>query len=117
MSQDELVRHVRQAASGPFAPEELNEVLLMVYNILGKATRDGADTLTVTPTAFRWTRADEPTGVWQTDAIPTTVSFRDELHRILARDTIVQRYVQLVEASDGIETFHLGEPVVAPRLA
>lgn len=109
-----LIDHIRQAAHGPFAAQELNEILLMTYNIIGKAVRDGADCLIVTPTALRWSRAGEPLGVWRTNLVPTTVTFRDELHRILDRDALVQRYVQFVDAGDGIETFHIGEAAVAP---
>ena len=109
-----LEQYVHTSAGALFTPPELNYVLLFTYKVLARAMHDGADTLLLTPTEFRWTRHGTELNTFSTTEPRPSISYRDELHRILERDAIVQRYVQLVDASDGIETFHLGEARPAP---
>lgn len=106
---DDLVRYVQTRELEPFAPQEYNEVLRMVYGLIGVAARDGADTLTLTPTELRWTRQGKLLNAFPIDLVRPRVSYRDELHRILARDTTVQRFVHALDDSDGSETFRLGD--------
>lgn len=106
---DDLVHYVQTRDLEPFAPQEYNEVLRFLYGLIGVAARDGADTLTLTPTELRWTRHGETLHAFPIDLVRPRVSYRDELHRILERDAIVQRYVQVVDVVDGVETYHLGD--------
>lgn len=114
---DDLVRYIQTRDVAPFTPHDYNEVLRIVYTLLGVAARDGADTLTITPTAMMWVRQEQVLQSFPTNLVTPRVSYRDELHRILDRDTVVQRYVQFVNAGDGIETFLIGEAAPAPAAA
>lgn len=81
-------------ASTIFARQELTEVLLIVYNILNRALRDGADTLQVEGGRFTWSSAGVERGQFSAARLPQPDVFGQALDMILARDHEAQQHVQ-----------------------
>jgi hypothetical protein len=57
-----LAKHLQHRPSAAIRRGELNEVILVVYNILGWALRDHGDTLRFTRHHATWLRGDVPIG-------------------------------------------------------
>ena len=110
---DELRMHLSGPTSRMFQPAELNEIILTVYNILERAVKDGSDTLHLTPARFVWSRDDTVVGNFRIDRIKPTMSFREALQRILARDPLVRRHMQLVTETPEELTYRLQDVPVA----
>src|SRR5215210_1141030 len=92
----ELKEHLeRRPMRLPFKPRELNEILLLAYNLLDWAIRDRCDTLRITP--HDATRIKEGLPVGQFLQSPRqTMSFRAAMERILERDDIVRKHLRRV---------------------
>lgn len=93
-----LAEHLQGRPAAAFKPNELNEILLLVYNFLKWAVRDGCDELRFTIHDATWTSAGCPVGHFPQSA-RQTVSFRSEMERILARDAVVRHHLQVVTAT------------------
>jgi len=93
---DELLEHLDKSKLGVFEPSELNEVILMVYNIIRRSVRDKCDFLTLTPTHFVLHKEGCSVNRFPVDRPKPTMSFREALKRILDRDEVVRRYLHLV---------------------
>jgi hypothetical protein len=104
---NELRAHLEGNTSQLFPPQELNHVLLMVYGVLRRAVRDGADQFTLTPTRLQWSRQGTPLGEFRTEPPKPAISFRAMLEKIVARDPIVQQHLQLVAESPEELTYRL----------
>jgi hypothetical protein len=81
-------------AQTTFRREELNEVLLIVYNVLNCALKDGADTLRVDAGRFTWGSDQTALGEFRFDRIPHPEVFPQALDTIRARDPLVQQHFQ-----------------------
>lgn len=92
----ELANHVISNTIRGFRRDELNEVILTVYNIIKRTVRDEADELELTSTHFRWSKRGSNLGDFQIDDLKPSVSFRDALKLVIERDDIIQRHIQLV---------------------
>ncbi len=110
---DELRTHLEASKRSIFPPTELNEVLLMVYNIIRRAVLEECDTLQLTPTHFVWSKQGVPVGTFPINQVKPSVSFRDMLLKIVARDPIVQRHLQLVAETTDELTYRLQDVPVA----
>ena len=99
----ELEEHLeRRPMLLPFKPRELNEILLLAYNLLDWAIRDRCDTLRITSHDATWIREGLPVG-----QLPQfsrqTMSFRVAMERILERDEIVRkRLARVAETPDEV---------------
>ena len=98
----ELREHLAHQPAANFRPSELNHIILMVYNVLKAAVRDGCDTLRITPHDATWIREGLPVG-----QLPQfsrqTMSFRAALECILERDEIVRKHlVRVAETPDEV---------------
>ncbi len=93
---DELRTHLNGNTSRIFRPEELNEIILMVYGVLRRAVLEQCDTLTLTPAAFTWSKQGTPIGTFRIVGVKPAMSFRTALQTVVARDSVVQRHLQLV---------------------
>ena len=112
---EELRAHLEASKRSIFPPAELNEVLLMVYNIIRRAVLEQCDTLTLTPRSFVWSRQGTPVGEFPIDRMRPSVSFRAMLEKIVARDPVVQRHLQLVaETQDELNYALQDVPVAQP---
>lgn len=96
---DELRTHLEGNIAVLLPPEQLNHVVLMVYGVLRRAVEDGADSLHLTSEHLVWSKGNMPLGELRINYTQPAVSFRDALTTIVARDPMVQRYVQLTAAS------------------
>jgi hypothetical protein len=77
-----------------FRREELNEVLLMVYNVLNRALKDGADTLRVEAGRFTWGSDQTALGEFRFARIPHPEVFPQALATIRSRDPLVAQHFQ-----------------------
>jgi len=85
-----------------FQNHELNEPVLMVYNIIRRALIDGADTLDYDDTlGFRWSKGGRQLGEFPLDMLPTTAAFSQALTDVLTRDAQVQQHVELITSENG----------------
>jgi hypothetical protein len=95
-----LAKHLQHRPSAAIRRGELNEVILVVYNILGWALRDHGDTLRFTRHHATWLRGDVPIGQFAESPIQT-MTFRAALAIILKRDAVVRQHLQpLAEGDD-----------------
>jgi hypothetical protein len=99
----ELKEHLeRRPMRLPFKPRELNEILLLAYNLLDWTIRDRCDILRITPHDATWIREGLPVG-----QLPQfsrqTMSFRAAMEWILERDEIVRKHlVRVAETPDEV---------------
>jgi hypothetical protein len=84
---------------GDFQPYELNEVLLLVYNVLTWAVRDQADMLTLRPTGFTWSKRGFVVGDFPTHGTSPNPTYFEALQRIVQRDQVVQMNVKNITSS------------------
>lgn len=73
-----------------FKPNELNEVLLLVYNILKWAVRDQADTLILGPVGFSWSKQGDIVGDFPVKGISPKPTYAEAFRQVLERDQIVR---------------------------
>ena len=104
---EELQTYLLHDAIRTFPPEELNEVLLSVYNVLVWTVRDQGDELRLTPTHFEWRKQGTPVGSFRIDRVKPSVSFRSMLEKIVARDPAVRAHLQFVAESPDEVTYRL----------
>ena len=101
----------------PFKPGELNEILLLAYNLLDWAIRDGCNTLRITTHDATWIREGLPVGQLPQSS-KQTETFRAAMRRILERDEIVRRHVQRVSETPDEVTYRITDGAgAAPSLA
>jgi hypothetical protein len=81
-----LIDHIKDI----YEPQEINEVLLMVYNIINFAIRDEADSLEFSPTRIVWIKNNEIKGKMDIDGLRPTVDFLETFKMVLIRDRTVQ---------------------------
>ena len=91
----ELAEHLERDPAAVFKPSELNEILLMGYNLLRWALREGGDTLRITAHDATWIREGCPVGQFP-QSPRQTMSFRAAMERILERDDIVRKHLTRV---------------------
>jgi hypothetical protein len=84
---------------GDFQPHELNEVLLLVYNVLTWAVRDQADTLTLRPIGFTWSKHGLVVGDFPTQGSSPNPTYFEALQRVVERDQVVRANLKEVTAS------------------
>jgi hypothetical protein len=98
-----LQRNAREV----FAPREMNEIILVVYNIIKRAIRDQSDTLTLTRTHFVWTKDGLPVGEFPISLVKPTMTFREAIEMIHSRDEIIREHFRLVaDTPDGL-SYHI----------
>ncbi len=108
----ELQENLAHQPAAHFRPSELNHIILMVYNILKAAVRDGCDTLRFTSHDATWIRGGYPIGQFP-QSPRQTMSFRAAMERILERDEIVRKYLTRVAETPDEVIYRLtddGEP-------
>jgi hypothetical protein len=90
----ELGQHVRRL----FPSSEWNEVIWQVYRMMSAVlTTADCDTWTITPTHFIWSRAGQPVNSFSiVKTPPQRLGYDAAFDRIIARDVLVQKYVQLI---------------------
>ena len=92
----ELKEHLeRRPMRLPFKPRELNEILLLAYNLLDWTIRDRCDTLRITSHDATWIREGLPVGQLPQFS-KQTMSFRAAMERILEHDEIVRKHLTRV---------------------
>ena len=109
---NELRAYLLRNEIGDFQPSELNYVLLITYNVLKWTVRDHADTLCLNTTEFMWSKQGAPIGTFRIDDIKPTMSFREALQTIVARDPIVQHHMELVTESPQELTYRIHDTPV-----
>ena len=114
---EELRAHLEASKRSIFPPAELNEVLLMIYNIIRRAVLEECDTLQLTSTHFTWSKQGMCVGTFPIGQIKPSVSFRAMLLKIVARDSIVQQHLQLVADSPKELTYRLQDVPVGQAAA
>ena len=114
---EELRAHLEGSKRSIFPPAELNEVLLMVYNIIRRAALEECDTLQFTSTHFVWSKQGLAVGTFPINQLKPSVSFRAMLLKIVARDPIVQHHLQLVAESPEELTYRLQDVPVEQAAA
>jgi hypothetical protein len=92
---------------GVFSPSEMNEIILMIYNKILRAIREGSDTFTLTPTHFIWSKKDHIIGEHSIIDLKPTMSFQHALELIMARDKIMQEHFHLVSKTAGTFVFDI----------
>lgn len=85
--------HLQRPTSNVFKREELNEILLMTYNIIKRAVREGGDTLTLTSSRFTWSKDGVLLGERRIDRVKPSTSYRSQLELIVERDEIVRQHL------------------------
>lgn len=103
-----LAEHLRQQPATAMRQDELNEIILTVYNILGWTLRDYGDTLRFTRHNATWLRGDVPLGQFAESPLQT-MTFRVALELVLKRDTIVRRHLQQIAETDDEVTYRIIE--------
>lgn len=99
MSND-FEQHLQQKPHALFPREELSEPLLMLYGLLARAVRDGADTVAVRDSGIVWSRGDAVLGQFPCPA-GASPTFREALPMILRRDTVASRHLKAIGEAPG----------------
>jgi hypothetical protein len=99
MSKDKLINYLTQLQvdTFPFAPEELNEPLITVYNIFSWALRDECNIIEVLSQQVIWRRESNQETVGE---FPTPVDFGPFFQQVIDRDQTVREYSRLVEKTN-----------------
>jgi hypothetical protein len=83
-----------------FSREEINEVILMVYNVLGWAVNSDSNILSLDDKQFTWFRDDKEVGNFRIDRLKPSISFRDALETIINRDEFIRKSVSQISATE-----------------
>lgn len=110
----ELEQYLADDCDVPFAPDELNHIVLMVYNFLRAAVRKGCDTLRFTVHDVTWIRDGCPVGQFQESPLQTE-TFRAAMERIFARDEAIRRHLRPVAATPDEAIYRIIDEAAAPR--
>ena len=107
----ELNEYLEQARLDvlPFSCEEINEPLLIVYNIIEWAVRDLCVVIEVSPKQVVWKQHIDGESVGK---LNTPISFRPHFALIVARDTVIRSHLRLDEESAELTRYCIGAPTV-----
>jgi hypothetical protein len=86
----------------------MSEVLLLCYNFLKWAVRDGCNTLVLRPQEAAWCRDGRELDRFSFAGVKLSRSLPVVMARILAHDVVVRRHLTLVNASHEEIIYRLG---------
>jgi hypothetical protein len=89
----DYLKHLR-AEMLPFSTEEINEILLTVYNIVEWAIRDQCSVIEISPRRVSWSKQNDGETVGE---FSTPVSFKPHFQLIVGRDLMLQTHLQMME--------------------
>jgi hypothetical protein len=85
-----------------FAPSEMNHIVLFVYGILRAATREECDTIAFTKNDVTWSKDGLPIRQ-QWESPHRTITFRETMRQIVARDPVVREWVRPAKRDSPID--------------
>ena len=97
MKRDELRSYLNKnpVERGIFSPDELNEVILTVYNMISWSVRDQCDIIEVQDREVLWYKAEE-----LFDQMPTPLNFKPAFEMIRKRDQVIKAHLKMVTDDD-----------------
>ena len=102
-----LIDHLQNSGYGIFQNHEMNEPLMLTYNILSWAVRDQADTLIVSAYHAAWYKGEEPIDQFRLEALIPILGLNKIVEQIAARDQVVKNMLKLVSEEDDKFTYKI----------
>jgi hypothetical protein len=87
-----------QASSLPFSREEINEFVIVAYDVIEWAIRDQCDVIEILPESVLWRKAGDEGNAVGTFSTPT--SLKPYYEMIVNRDRVLQKHLRLEEETD-----------------